>query len=1093
MVQELPEGTVTVLFTDVVGSTELTNRLGDDRAREVLGACDDLVRGQIERHRGREVKGTGDGLMVAFTSARRAIACAVDIQRAMAERARTDPDSAVGVKIGLNTGEVIREEADLFGATVNAAGRIADHASAGEILLPDAVKGVLGAATTVELEDRGEVELRGFPEPWHLHAVRWEEQASGPAFGERTPYVGRAEERQQLRRLLDEATQGKGALVMIGGEPGVGKTRLSQELGQEARERGVLSLTGHCYEMEGAPPYIPFVEILEAAGRIVPPEAFREALGDAAPEVAKLMPELRRMFPDIPPAMELPPEQERRYLFNSFLEFIERASRGQPLLLVLEDLHWGDDSSLLLLQHIAQQLEQIPVLVVGTYRDVELDVARPLAKALEELLRQRLAHDITLRPLPQADIETMLRARSGQEPPARVVEVIYRETEGNPFFVEEVFKHLVEIGKLFDAEGSWRSDLEIGEEEVPRGVRLVIGRRLERVSEECRGALTAAAIVGRAFSYELLQELVDVEEDALLDAVDEAERVQLVSSAAAGGEARFTFAHEQIRQTLLSGISLPRRQRLHLRVAEAIEKTHSDSEQHAADLAHHLYQAGAAADLSKTVRYLTLAGDQALAAAAFEDALRLYENALSLQPPDDRKGRADLLNKRGSALRSLTRWEEAAADWREALDAYVELGEAEAAGSLSTNLCWQLIWNARFEEGLQIAHRGLSALSEAPGIDRCRLVGLVGMNLSWLGSYAEAEGKIAEALASAEDMGDDRLLGEVLNFKAAHHWIYMEYDRASELALRGAEHSRSAGDSWTLADELWRAQWALLHVGRTDEAGQIAEELEPLAARVGHLGAQLFAGRVRAWRDFMVTGNVGEFEEFAQADLELCLSADDFPWISTAYGFLGVTQLLAGRWEDARKNLEEAARLEPPGFWAGGEWATLFLWNAYAGDKDQALAILDQQRPNLPRRGQPSSLGSQTLLLAAVEGLALLGERQQAAELYGLVLDAVDTGCVTGTYADRLLQTMAGIAAACGEQWTHAEQHYQTALRQAHELPIVIAQPDVRRWYARMLIDRDGPGDRDKARDLLTEAIAMYTKIGMPKHIEMAETMLSEV
>ena len=189
------------------------------------------------------------------------------------------------------------------------------------------------------------------------------------------------------------------------------------------------------------------------------------------------------MFPDIPPAADLPAEQERRYLFNSFLEFIERASRVQPLLLVLEDLHWGDDSSLLLLQHIAQQLSEMPVLVVGTYRDVELDVARPLAKALEELLRQRLAHDVTLRPLPEADIEAMLRARSGQEPPARIVEVIYRETEGNPFFVEEVFKHLVELGKLFDAEGNWRSDLEIGEEEVPRGVRLVIGRRLERVSE----------------------------------------------------------------------------------------------------------------------------------------------------------------------------------------------------------------------------------------------------------------------------------------------------------------------------------------------------------------------------------------------------------------------------------------------------------------------------------------------------------------------------------------------------------------------------------------------------------------------------------
>ena len=488
-----------------------------------------------------------------------------------------------------------------------------------------------------------------------------------PAVVERTPFVGRESERADLRRLLDQAIRGQGALVMIGGEPGVGKTRLAEELLLEAGQRGILAWTGHCYEMEGAPPYVPFVEILETAARVIPAAALRDALGDSAPEVARLMPGLRRLFPDIPPPLELPPEQERRYLFNSFQEFLERVARVQAILLVLEDLHWADDATLLLLQHITQRLHEMPVLIVGTYRDVELDVGRPLARVLEELLRQRLAHRVALRRLPETGVAAMLEVLSGQAPPVPLVQTVYGETEGNPFFVEEVFQHLTEEGRLFDEEGRWRSGLRVSELNVPEGVRLVIGRRLERVCEDCRRVLTIAAVIGRGFSFELLEALGDVSADALLDAVDEAERAHLITSTADGPEARFTFAHELIRQTLVSGLSLPRRQRRHLRVAEAMERLYARTlEEHAAELAHHFYQAGSAADAEKTVRYLALAGDQAMEAAAFEDALRHYDDALSLQPADDQRGRADLLYKRGLALHSLGRWEEALADWLEA-------------------------------------------------------------------------------------------------------------------------------------------------------------------------------------------------------------------------------------------------------------------------------------------------------------------------------------------------------------------------------------------------------------------------------------------
>jgi len=875
--------------------------------------------------------------------------------------------------------------------------------------------------------------------------------------------------------------------------------------------------------MEGAPPYIAFVEILESAARVIPPPALREALGDSAPEVAKLLPELRRLFPDIPPPLELPPEQERHYLLNSVREFLARAARAQPLLLVLDDLHWGDDSTLLLLQHIAQQLREVPVLILGTYRDVELDVGRPLARALEGLLRQRLAHRIALRRLPQDGVAAMLRALSGQQPPALLVQAVYAETEGNPFFVEEVFQHLAEEGKLFDAQGRWRADLRVGELEVPEGVRLVIGRRLERVCEECRRVLTAAAVIGRGFSFELLEALGDpsagsgqaMDVDALLDAIDEAERARLIIAASDGPEARFTFAHELIRQTLVSGLSLPRRQRLHLRIAEAMERAYRRNlEEHAADLAHHLHQAGAAADPEKTVRYLALAGDQALAAAAFEDALRCYEDALSLQPADDRRARADLLFKRGLALRSLGRWEEALADWRQALAAYEKLGDSEAVASICARISEQLAWGGRWLDSLDAARRGLSAVGEAVSRPRCYLLALTATAQSLAGDYKGGDDHVTQALKMAQNLDDGRMLGVVLQFNSMRHWSHMRLREAVEAGLRAAQLLREAGDLWNLVDALWLTQLSLLLLGRLDEVAEVGKELEPLAARIGHLGAVVNAGRHREHCRFMLTGDIKRYEEFARGDLQLCRRIGT-PVISDSYSYVGLAHVWRGRFQEAVESFREAARLEPPGFLAGLEWGYFFLGKSYGGGRQEALAMLGEKRGHLPRLGRANTWGAWTMLLAVVEGLAILGESREAGEIYPLVLAAIDTGAVVRWPTYGLLQTVAGMAAAAGGQWEKAEEHYETALRQAHALPVVIAQPEVRRWYARMLIDRARsehpeparPSDRrvegrpsrssgadlEKARQLLTEAIAMYRQIGMPKHQEMAEALLGQL
>jgi tetratricopeptide (TPR) repeat protein len=656
-----------------------------------------------------------------------------------------------------------------------------------------------------------------------------------------------------------------------------------------------------------------------------------------------------------------------------------------------------------------------------------------------------------------------------------------------------VFHHLAEEGKLFDAEGRWRADVQLSELEVPRGVRLVIGRRLERVGEECRRVLTTAAVIGRAFTFELLEALGEADTDTLLDAVDEAERAHLITSTADRPEAHFRFGHELIRQTLLSGFSSPRRQRLHLRVAESMERAYAGAtEDHAADLAHHLCQAGTVADPTKTVRYLTLAGERAIEAVAFEEALRHFDNALSLEPPGDVAGRADLLFKRGLALRSLGRWNEALADWQQALASYEELRDAEALGRISSDITQQLGWDTRFLEALEISRRGLMALGERVSADRCRLLAAAGMILSLAGSYAAADGMIGQALALAEELGDQRLLGEALMAKTVRHWAYVQPRECVDTGLRAAEISRSVGSLWDLASILAFVQHSQLRLGHLNEVAETGAELEPLAARLGHLGAAFLASRTSSEREFILMADLDTHEKSAKSDLEFTRNAG-LPWISTCYAALGLNHFLRGRWEQSRELWQEAARLEPPGFVAGLDSSLLPLVNAHAGDNDAAIALLNQRRANLPRPGQPTTAGPLATLTRAIEALAVLGERNEPANLYPQVLDAIERGVLVFPTDFRLLPTVAGIAAAAGGQWEKAEEHYRTALRQAHELPNKIEQPEVRRWYARMLIDRDGPGDRDKARQLLTEAVAMYRKIGMPKHVEMAEGMLGEV
>ncbi len=450
-------------------------------------------------------------------------------------------------------------------------------------------------ATTVEQAEQptpgGDPAAARADHPQSSHAVL---EVSPFSFAGRTAFVGRESERRAIRAAIDRALTGHGSVVMLAGGAGVGKTRLAMEMAEYASRVGFRCLVGHCYERDERFPFLPFAEIIESNLAEAPsPDDFRRRMGDNAPELAQIAPSLRRVFPDIPQPLDLAPAQQRRHLFQSVSDTMARAAQTRSHFYIVEDLHWADESTLALLIHLANRVSQIPVVIIGTYRGGNSENNPVLVRTLEELIRMGI-RPLKLAGLSQDDTAEMLRGLSQRQVlPESLVSLILEESQGYPFFVEEVYRHLVEEGKVFDKAGQFRADIEIAENEVPENVRLIVGRRLERLDENEKRALTAAAVIGRSFSFQLLTAINQIDVDKLFNIVEKAQQMGIIFARSEAPEMPFTFSHELVRQTLLAGISAPRRQHLHAGVAEAIARLHPDAvNARAGDIADHLIKAG---------------------------------------------------------------------------------------------------------------------------------------------------------------------------------------------------------------------------------------------------------------------------------------------------------------------------------------------------------------------------------------------------------------------------------------------------------------------------------------------------------------------
>jgi DNA-binding CsgD family transcriptional regulator len=494
-------------------------------------------------------------------------------------------------------------------------------------------------------------------------------------FLSRTPFVGRENESARLRTRLEEARAGRGGLVMLVGEPGIGKTRTAEEFAERARHEGATVLWGCCYDGTWSPPYGPFAEAIAGHVRAAPTDTLRADLGFGASPIARLVPALRAALPDIEDPVALQPDEERFRLLDAVSQFLTAVSQRAPVVLVLDDLHWADKGTIAMLRHVARFAKQNCIVIAGAYRDVELDSEHPLSGVLGQIRHETDYERLPLKGLERQEVGELLTTIVERDVPHAVIDAISAETEGNPFFIREMLLHFVDTGAMYREDGTWTSDaLSVEELGIPEGVRQVVAQRLSRLSESANRLLTAASAFNGVFPFDIAARVAEIEEQAALEAADHALAAQVLRPGSAPGTLDFT--HALFRHTLYAELSPPRQARLHRQIAEAMESTYGErSMEHASELAYHYHRSASLPGAERGVEYAVAAADWAEAAYAHDERAAFLRIALEpLAAGDARRPR--LLAQLGLALIWALQFDEAQ---RVASEAGALIADAEGA------------------------------------------------------------------------------------------------------------------------------------------------------------------------------------------------------------------------------------------------------------------------------------------------------------------------------------------------------------------------------------------------------------------------------
>jgi DNA-binding SARP family transcriptional activator len=891
-------------------------------------------------------------------------------------------------------------------------------------------------------------------------------------------FVARERELQELFRGLDDAFARRARLFLVVGEPGIGKSRLCDEVIAHARARGAQVLVGRCWEAGGAPAYWPWVQALRVYVRDADPASLRAVLGTEASDLAQLLPELRELFPDLPKPSAGESEGARFRLFEAVASLLRAAAVRRPIVLVLDDLHAADEPSLVLLQFLARELGDDRLLVVGAYRDVDPTPTAPLRAALVELAREPLTRTLALTGFDEDEVARFIEQVSGDEPSRQLVTAISDETEGNPLFVSEILQ-------LIAAEGSFAAVAP--KIVVPESVREVILRRLRHLSKECRQALVFASALGREFRLDALARLTNLSEDALLDRLDEALAAGVVSDLP-GASDRLRFAHVLIRDTLYEGLTTPRRVRLHRLTLQALEALETDElESHLAELAYH---AVAASELDQGCSYACRAGDRALDSFAFEEAVRLYETALDAL---DAAGRADetlryeIVLALGNARMLAGNVPAAKQTFLQAADIARGTGSAERLARAALGYAGRGLWGPRAEADATLVPLLEDALAQCGDVESELLVNLLarlGSSLRGSIDRTRARASVDRAVEIAGRLGDPRSLlfalgSRVAAIRTPETLVEMTSDGVDIVRL-----AREVGD----ADYEFSGRENLLYVAwtRGDRAG-IASELAALARLADELRQPAKTCSVAAYRAqiALLEGELDEAEELIEASAR---AGDGADWITIASQRLQTFALRELRGDlDGYQDVIEASLPMFPGY----SILECALGAVYCrlGLDDEVRRLLDQlARDDFGQLSRDEDWLVNMSLLGDV--VVSLGDRARAEVAYELLrpfggLNAYAQMEIGRGAVDRNLGCLATLLG----RYQEAEMHFRAAVDMNERMGARPWLARTREDWARMLVDR---GDaRERARELLDAALAAYRQLGMAGDAERCSALVA--
>jgi class 3 adenylate cyclase/tetratricopeptide (TPR) repeat protein len=1121
----LPSGMVTFLLTDVEGSTRIWESDGGG-ARSAFERHDALVAEHLAAYGGARPRdqGEGDSAFAVFPRATAAVACALELQRALYAEA-WPPDASIRVRMALHTGEAELANGNYKGSAVHRCARLRGLAHGGQILMSEATAQIVRDELSrgVTLRDMGVHELRGLVRSERVYQLCHPElpgdfpplqSASGRPrdlpTGPQVPlpaslanlgddaFVGRREELAALEQEWATAGPLGARLVLVGGEAGIGKTRLAAHFAATAHAGGSTVLFGRCDE-EALRPYQPVAEALSSYLHALPADSIQYRLGRSAAELSTLVPELGDRVPGVVGSGWSDAESMRFRMFEAVALLLAELSAATPVLVVIDDLHWADKATLLMVRHLTRHADLGRVLLLATHREEATSSLTPFADMLVELDREHAVTRIRLIGLDDADVTALLGSGAGERPEARALalaQTLRDETEGNPFFLRETLRHLAETGDIHQEDGQWVATTRLDRLGVPSGVRGVVSQRLARFSDPANRVLAAAAVIGREFRLDVLDAVTDLDEDSLFETLDEAVRAGLLREVPAVVGA-YTFSHALVRQTIYEGLTANRRVRLHHRVGDALEAVYSGRpDPPLAELAYHYSQAAGLGDDAKAIEYATRAGDRATQQLAYEDAFRQYSMALRVldaSPGDDDTRRFELLCAIGDAAWRASEVLEARASYREAAQLARQLGDptrlATAAlgfGGAGFRPWWSVDSGDVEESVIQLLEEALDAFEPGDSPTRVQLLGLLAHQLYLSGEVERRRLLTDESVAMARRLGDRTTLVQALVYWRIARWQSSNAHERLAVSDEALALARALDQRELIMQALTFRLVDLMELGDIVAADADAAELEGTALEL-HVPYYQWATVLYAAMRALLAGRFAEAEALGAEGYVLGLRADPANAAGLAGAQLAILRREEGRVEELRAIIAEAHRVAP----------TSLVWRAAGVMASLAVGDLEEARTEFEACAVgdlgdvPDDFFRTITWVLLADSSVRLGDADRAELLYALLLPSRDQlvvllNCVA--FLGSVSYYLGALALTKGSL-DEAARHLEEAMACHLRLGAVPFHARTQLAYVRLLLARGAPGDAEQARPMLDAVIETAGRLGMRSLLEEATAL----